>query len=91
MLKFVASSNLSDAPQSRGGENIEVIFANKTQKTVKIVWVASTVNKGLWNCRRHSRTQNSYENNTWLITTLDDKPLGYFVCGPVRALAVISD
>lgn len=93
MLKFVASSTLSDAPQSRGGENIEVIFANKTEKTVKIVWIGYDGKPKVYGqiAAGASRTQNSYENNTWLITTLDDKPLGYFVCGPVRALAVISD
>ncbi len=92
-LKFVPSSNLADAPHSRGGENIEVIFENKTEKAVKVVWIGYDGKPKVYGqiASGASRTQNSYENNTWLITTLDDVPLGYFVCGPVRALAVISD
>ena len=92
-LKFVQSSNSADAPNSRGGENIELVFENKTKKPVKVVWIGYDGKPKVYGqiASGASRTQNSYENNTLLITTLDDKSLGYFVCGPVRALAVISD
>ncbi|MBA62804.1 MAG: hypothetical protein CMJ76_10620 [Planctomycetaceae bacterium] len=90
-LKFITNPNAADAPRSGNGENIEVLFENKSRRKVKLVWVGydgklkpyGEIEPGA------TRIQNSYENNTWLITDTADNALGYFICGDQRALAII--
>ena len=36
-----------------------------------------------------TRTQNTYSNNTWLITDQKDKRLGYFIATPQVSKAMI--
>ena len=90
-LKFKLTSTASDAPRSRGGENIEVVFRNRSHHRVKIVWVGYDGNLKQYGelAPGGMRRQNTYENNSWLITDAKDQPIGYFICGPKRALAVI--
>ncbi|MEE3373449.1 MAG: hypothetical protein VX346_29195 [Planctomycetota bacterium] len=90
-LMFLPTRLATEAPRSRGGENIEVFFRNRSGVAIKIFWVGydgklkqyGELDPG------GQRRQNTYENNTWLITDRQDRPLGYFVCGAQRALAVI--
>ncbi len=90
-LAFVAANNVEDVPRSGNGENIEVVFENKSQQTVKLVWIGYDGKPKLYGeiGAGKSRVQNSYENNTWLITDVNNEPLGYFICGAERAIAVI--
>jgi len=90
-LKFVATRNISDAPKSTNGENIEVVFENTRNHKIKIIWIGYDGKLKAYGelAAGASRTQNSYENNTWLITDMKDKALGYFICEDQRALAII--
>lgn len=90
-LKFIATQDLSDAPKSGNGENIEVVFENKRSHKIRLVWVGYDGKLKVYGelAPGGTRTQNSYENNTWLITDMEDNPLGYFICGNRRAVAVI--
>ena len=91
-IKFIATNNISDAPKSMGGDNIEIVFQNKSPRAVKIVWVGYDGNLKLYGelDPGGTRRQNTYANNCWLITDKKDEPIGYFICGPERALAVIA-
>ncbi len=90
-LKFIATADSSDAPKSGNGENIEVVFENKRSHKIRLVWVGYDGKLKIYGelAPGGTRTQNSYENNTWLITDLEDNALGYFICGNRRAVAVI--
>ncbi len=92
-LKFIETTNSADAPRSTGGDNIEVIFQNKSQRVIKIVWVGYDGKLKTYGelAPGAMRVQNSYANNCWLITTKADEAIGYFICGPARAVAVIAD
>ena len=92
-IQWIATSNAADAPKSQNGDNIEVVFENKSKRKVKIVWVGYGGELKLYGELEPGKThdQNTYANNTWLITDTDDKPLGYFICGPERCLAVIPE
>ena len=92
-LKFVATTNVSDAPKSGNGENIEVVFENHSKQRVKVVWVGYDGKLKVYGelAAGGTRRQNSYENNTWLILDMKDSPLGYFICGDERSLAVIPE
>jgi len=65
-LKFVATQNISDAPKSTNGENIEVVFKNMRNHKIKIVWIGYDGKLKAYGelAAGASRTQNSYENNT---------------------------
>ncbi len=91
-LKWIAASNVADAPRSGGGGlNTEVVFENKSGRVVKLHWVDfggqlkqyGTLEPGA------TRRQNSYSRHTWLITDEDDRPLGYFVVDAEVSRAVI--
>ncbi len=92
-LKFIETTNSADAPRSTGGDNIEVIFQNKSQRVIKIVWVGYDGKLKTYGelAPGAMLVQNSYANNCWLITTKADEAIGYFICGPARAVAVIAD
>lgn len=93
ILKFIPTTNVSNAPKSGNGENIEIVFENRSKHKVKVVWVGYDGKLKLYGelGAGGTRIQNSYENNTWLILDMKDNPLGYFVCGDERALAVIPE
>lgn len=90
-LRFIRISNITSVPKSGNGENIEVVFENRTKQRVKVVWVGYDGKLKVYGELEPgaTRVQNSYENNTWLITSIDDVAIGYFICGDERALAVI--
>ena len=90
-LAFRSTQLAAEAPRSRGGENIEVFFRNRSGVAIKIFWVGYDGKLKQYGelAPGGQRRQNTYENNTWLITDRQDRPLGYFVCGAQRALAVI--
>ena len=92
LLKFTETTNAADAPRSTGGDNIEVVFQNKSQRPVKLVWVGYDGKLKVYGEVKPGamRVQNSYANNCWLITSSTDEPIGYFICGPERALAIVS-
>ena len=92
LLKFTETTNAADAPRSTGGDNIEVVFQNKSQRPIKLVWVGYDGKLKLYGEVKPGamRVQNSYANNCWLITSSADEPIGYFICGTERALAVVS-
>ena len=92
LLKFTETTNAADAPRSTGGDNIEVVFQNKSQRSVKLVWVGYDGKLKVYGEVKPGamRVQNSYANNCWLITSSTDEPIGYFICGPERALAIVS-
>jgi len=92
-LKLIETTNAAEAPRSTGGDNIEVVFQNKSARPVKLVWVGYDGKLKLYGelAAGAMRVQNSYANNCWLITDKTDEPIGYFICGPERALAVIAE
>ncbi len=91
-LKFIETTNSADAPRSSGGDNIEVVFQNKSQRAIKLVWVGYDGKLKIYGelAPGAMRVQNSYANNCWLITTKADEAIGYFICGPARALAIVG-
>ena len=93
LLKFTETTSAAAAPRSTGGDNIEVVFQNKSQRAIKLVWVGYDGKLKLYGelAAGAMRVQNSYANNCWLITSSTDDPIGYFICGPERALAVIAE
>jgi len=93
ILRFIPTTNAAEAPRSSNGENIEVLFENKSKTKIKIYWVGYNGEHKLYGELKPDgmRRQNSYENNTWLITDKDDNPLGYFICSDQPAVAVIPE
>jgi hypothetical protein len=81
MLKWIATNKRTDAPKSHTGSNIHITFENKSGKHVKIYWVGYDNKLRLYGELRanETRQQNSYSQNTWLITDANDQPLGYFI------------
>ena len=90
-VKWIAVSTVGEAPKSENGDNTEVVFENKSNRTVKIYWVSYGNELKLYGELEPGKTrlQNTYANNTWLISDENDKPLGYFIVGPKKSLAVI--
>ena len=90
-LMFKSAQLATEAPRSRGGENTEVFFRNRSGVAIKIFWVGYDGKLKQYGALAPGgqRRQNTYENNAWLITDVKDRPIGYFVCGAERALAVI--
>ena len=79
------------APKSKNGNYTAIIFENKSGRPVKLVWVSydgALQPYGLLEPGA-TRTQNTYSNNTWLITDQQDKRLGYFIAGPQVSKALI--
>jgi len=90
-IKWIATSTVGEAPKSENGDNTEVVFENKSDRKVKIYWVSYGNELELYGELEPGKTrrQNTYANNSWLICDENDKPLGYFIVGPEKALAVI--
>ncbi|MFT7639718.1 MAG: hypothetical protein ACI9G1_001456 [Pirellulaceae bacterium] len=90
-LKWIAAGK-ETPPKSGNGAATLVLFENKTNQRIKLVWVGydgkpqtyGQIDAG------DSRQQTTYVNNTWLITDQSDKPLGYFIAEANVARAVIG-
>ncbi len=79
------------APKSRNGNYTAIIFENKSGRPVKLVWVSYDGDLQPYGqlAPGATRTQNTYSNNTWLITDQKDKHLGYFIATPQVSKALI--
>ncbi|MCH7725606.1 MAG: hypothetical protein IH991_03870 [Planctomycetes bacterium] len=90
-LKWIAAAGDAKPPKSASGSNTLVIFENKSDRRVKIYWVDYGGNLKLYDelDPGKTRNQNTYANNTWLITDENDKPLGHFIAEPEESRAVI--
>ena len=90
-LKWYPATERSAAPKSNNGDNTQVVFENKSKRPVKLVWVSydnklrfyDTIEAGA------TRQQNTYSNNTWLITDTDDNPLGFFIVNTTKIARAI--
>ena len=93
IIGFVATTNVADAPRSGNGDNIELVFQNKSWRAVKVVWVGYDGKLKVYGeiAAGGMRVQNSYSNNCWLITDIADDPIGYFLLGSERVLAIIAE
>ena len=90
-LKFVRTSSRDAAPKSENGENTTVIFENKSAQPVRLYWIDYGNGLKLYGTLKPNelREQNTYENNSWLVTDEKDGPLGYFVATAEVTKAVI--
>jgi hypothetical protein len=59
--------------------------------SAKLVWISYSGEQKLYGVitPNATRDQNTYSDATWLITDLNDIPLGHFRTGTAEALAVI--
>ena len=78
---FLMLPAFQPAPKSENGPNTKVHFENRSEKRVKLYWVGydnklkfyADLDPGA------KRPQNTYMNNTWLITDASDNPIGFFI------------
>ncbi|MEE2642228.1 MAG: hypothetical protein VX768_16480 [Planctomycetota bacterium] len=93
MLDWMSVQKRTDAPQrSDNGVNCQVWFENRSSKPVKLFWIGYGAGElKLYTKIRPGETwkQNSYSRNVWLITNLQDQPLGYFVVPEDNSRAII--
>ena len=85
-IPFLSGSPISETPPP-------ITTLSKSKSKIKLYWVGYNNELKLYGELDPNgiRRQNSYENNTWLITDSKDNPLGYFVCGAQPAVAVITE
>ena len=90
-IAFVPYSLVKDIPHSGGGKNTSVTFDNRLSKEVKLWWVDGGGGRHSYGALAAgtTKTQGSYAQHVWLITNLQDKPLGYFVASSAAAVARI--
>ena len=90
-IAFVPYSLVKDIPRSGGGKNTSVTFDNRLSKGVKLWWVDGGGGRHSYGAvpAGTTKTQGSYAQHVWLITDLQDKPLGYFVASSAAAAATI--
>lgn len=90
-IAFVPYSLVKDIPHSGGGKNTSVTFDNRLAKEVKLWWIDGSGGRHSYGtvASGTTKTQGSYAQHVWLITDLQDKPLGYFVASSAAALATI--
>ena len=91
-MKWLSSSGTESPPtKSTPGSPIQVTFLNKSKQPVKLVWMDYGGGQKLYGeiSAGGSREQNTYSDAVWLITDLNDKPLGHFVTGQEDANGVI--
>jgi hypothetical protein len=90
-IAFVPYSLVKDIPHSGGGKNTSVTFDNRLSKGVKLWWVDGGGGRHSYGAvaALTTKTQGSYAQHVWLITDLQDKPLGYFVASSAAAIARI--
>lgn len=89
-LKWIPASTVKP-PRSRSGANTAIHFENKSGRKVKVYWISYEGNRQLYAelAVGGTRRQNTYLNNTWLITDEKDNPLGHFICMSGEGRAVI--
>ena len=85
------ATGAKQAPKSKNGNYTAIIFENKSGRPVKLVWVSYDGDLQAYGqlAPGATRTQNTYSNNTWLITDQKDKHLGYFIATPQVSKAFI--
>ena len=92
-LKWVVAKGMTFPKSKTGQSNAVMEFENRSQRTVKIVWVGYDGKLRTYGVVKPGgkRTQSTYANATWLITDEKDKPLGYFISQPLMSLAIIPE
>lgn len=93
-LKWVAATDRADVPKrSLNGINTKILFENKSKQPVKLYWVGynGQLRQYAELAAGETREQNSYSKNIWLITDLNDQPLGYFMVLEDESRAVIPN
>ena len=90
-IAFVPYSLVKDIPHSGGGKNTSVTFDNRLAQEIKLWWVDGGGSRHSYGALAAgtTKTQGSYAQHVWLITDLQDKPLGYFVASSAAAVAQI--
>ena len=78
-------------PISKTGSAMTVLFENRSGQKVKLYWIAYNGEQTLYHeiDAGADREQGTYSEATWLVTDLEDKPLGHFRTGGQNARAVI--
>ena len=91
-IAFVPYSLVKDIPHSGGGQNTSVTFDNRLKKGIKLWWIDGGGGRHSYGevAAGKTKTQGSYAQHVWLITDLQDKPLGYFVASSAAALAKVT-
>jgi hypothetical protein len=94
VLKWLKIAEGDQAPpKSRLGSNTRIIFENRSKQPVKIFWISYGGELKLYGVLKPGmlRDQNTFSDASWLITNLNDEPIGYFRTGEAKALAVIPE
>ena len=78
-------------PRSILGTNTRIVFENRSNRKVRVYWVSYNNELVLYATLKPgaTRDQNTFSDASWLITDLDDEPLGWFRTGEPKGLAVI--
>ena len=90
-LTFFPYTTREALPRSRGDKEVWIVFQNDLKKAVKYWYVEGEENELYGEMQSgERRPQQTFAGHVWLITDKDDKPLGYFVVGGVKAMAHIG-
>ena len=90
-LAFVPYTTREALPRSRGNKEVSIVFQNDLKKAVKYWYVGGEENELYGEMQSgERRPQQTFAGHAWLITDKDDKPLGYFIVGGVKAMARIG-
>ena len=91
-IAFVPYSLVKEITRSGGGKNTSVTFDNRLAKGIKLWWVDGGGGRHSYGevAPGKTKTQGSYAQHVWLITDLQDKPLGYFGASSAAALAKVT-
>ena len=78
-------------PNTISGESASLTLINKSGKDVKIYWIKYNGTLQSYGELKNGSTkiQKTYSNSSWLINSLDEKPLGYFRTIKGNNLAII--
>ncbi len=90
-LTFVPYTTREALPRSRGNKEVWIVFQNDLKKAVKYWYIEGEENELYGEMQSgERRPQQTFAGHVWLITDKDDKPLGYFIVGGVKAMAHIG-
>ena len=90
-LTFVPYTTQEALPRSHDGKEVQIVFQNDLKKTVKYWYVEGEENELYGEMQSgERRPQQTFAGHVWLITDKNDKPLGYFIVGDVKAMARIG-
>jgi len=80
-------------PNTISGKPASMTLINKSGKDVKIYWIKYNGTPHSYGVLKKgaNKIQKTYSNSSWLIQTLDDKPLGYFRTSKGNNLAIIPE